>query len=30
VRFVWHGLSVRRDGTAFDLLPSYLAKLGID
>ena len=29
VRFAWHGLSVTRDGDPFDVLPSYLAKLGI-
>ncbi|HEX3463657.1 MAG TPA: TlpA disulfide reductase family protein [Candidatus Elarobacter sp.] len=30
VRYAWHGLAVDRDGGAVDVLPSYLAKLGIE
>jgi thiol-disulfide isomerase/thioredoxin len=30
VRFAWHGLAVDNDGGAVDVLPSYLAKLGIE
>jgi thiol-disulfide isomerase/thioredoxin len=30
VRYAWHGLPVDRDGGAVDVLPSYLAKLGIE
>lgn len=29
VRFAWHGLSVNNDGAPVDVLPSYLAKLGL-
>lgn len=29
VRYAWHGLNVDRAGTPFDVLPSYLAKLGV-
>jgi thiol-disulfide isomerase/thioredoxin len=29
VRYAWHGLAVERDGTPVDVLPDYLAKLGI-
>jgi thiol-disulfide isomerase/thioredoxin len=29
VRFAWHGLSVNDSGEPVDVLPSYLAKLGI-
>jgi thiol-disulfide isomerase/thioredoxin len=30
VRFAWHGLSVNDSGDPVDVLPSYLAKLGIE
>ena len=30
VRFAWHGLSVNDTGDPVDVLPSYLAKLGIE
>jgi len=30
VRFAWHGLAVDRGGEAFDVLPNYLAKLGVE
>jgi thiol-disulfide isomerase/thioredoxin len=30
VRFVWHGLAVNAAGDPIDVLPSYLAKLGIE
>ncbi|HTW84254.1 MAG TPA: TlpA disulfide reductase family protein [Candidatus Sulfotelmatobacter sp.] len=30
VRYVWHGLAVGTDGSPQDVLPSYLAKLGIE
>ena len=30
VRFAWHGLSVNTEGDPVDVLPSYLAKLGIE
>jgi thiol-disulfide isomerase/thioredoxin len=30
VRFAWHGLAVGRDGAAYDVLPHYLAELGIE
>jgi len=30
VRFAWHGLAVDRGGAAFDVLPHYLAKLGVE
>ena len=30
VRYAWHGLSVDTAGTPVDVLPSYLAKLGIE
>jgi len=30
VRFAWHGLAVDSDGGPVDVLPSYLAKLGIE
>ena len=30
VRFAWHGLSVNESGDPVDVLPSYLAKLGIE
>ncbi len=30
VRFAWHGLSVNDSGEPVDVLPSYLAKLGIE
>ena len=29
VRYAWHGLSVDDGGDPVDVLPSYLAKLGI-
>jgi thiol-disulfide isomerase/thioredoxin len=29
VRFSWHGLAVTTDGTPVDVLPAYLARLGI-
>jgi thiol-disulfide isomerase/thioredoxin len=30
VRFAWRGLAVDNDGTAVDVLPAYLAKLGVE
>jgi hypothetical protein len=30
VRYAWHGLALSVDGDPVDLLPSYLAKLGIE
>lgn len=30
VRFAWHGLAVDRGGVGFDVLPHYLAKLGVE
>ena len=30
VRFAWHGLSVNDSGDPVDVLPSYLAKLGVE
>jgi thiol-disulfide isomerase/thioredoxin len=30
VRFAWHGLAMSRDGDPVDVLPGYLAKLGIE
>jgi thiol-disulfide isomerase/thioredoxin len=30
VRFAWHGLAVDRSGDAVDVLPQYLAKLGVE
>jgi hypothetical protein len=30
VRYAWHGLAIERDGTPVDVLPRYLAKLGIE
>ncbi|HEY0615243.1 MAG TPA: TlpA disulfide reductase family protein [Candidatus Elarobacter sp.] len=30
VRYAWHGLAMSREGDPVDVLPSYLAKLGID
>ena len=30
VRYAWHGLAVNSEGGAVDVLPSYLAKLGIE
>ncbi len=30
VRYAWHGLSVNETGDPLDVLPSYLAKLGIE
>jgi len=30
VRYAWHGLSVDYSGGPVDVLPSYLAKLGIE
>jgi thiol-disulfide isomerase/thioredoxin len=30
VRYAWHGLSVNESGDPVDVLPSYLAKLGIE
>jgi thiol-disulfide isomerase/thioredoxin len=30
VRYAWHGLSITGTGDAVDVLPSYLAKLGLD
>jgi thiol-disulfide isomerase/thioredoxin len=30
VRYAWHGLSVNDSGDPVDVLPSYLAKLGIE
>jgi hypothetical protein len=30
VRYAWHGLAIDRSGAAIDLLPSYLAKLGVE
>ena len=29
VRYAWHGLAMSREGEPVDVLPSYLAKLGI-
>ena len=29
VRYAWHGLAFDGDGAAVDMLPSYLAKLGV-
>ncbi len=29
VRYAWHGLQMDRDGAPVDVLPSYLAKLGL-
>ena len=30
VRYAWHGLAIDRSGAAIDLLPGYLAKLGVE
>jgi thiol-disulfide isomerase/thioredoxin len=30
VRYAWHGLSFTREGDPLDVLPAYLAKLGIE